>query len=336
MNFSKDEIELLTKFNLTKTKWSSFMNVSIENHIDYSFNYCKSIALGHYENFPVASIILPKKLRKYIFSVYAFSRLADDIADECHFWESNTKIEKLDNLIELIKSNLSNQNNDFFHPILNSVIHTINEFNLNINLFERLINAFKYDSEFREFETFDDVINYCDNSANPIGELILGIFGEISKYQDNKQTINNTSIVYKSLIHSSNSLCTALQLVNFWQDFSRDKINNRFYVSNDILKQNNLTINEFYFENSINLVNLERVLNDIYTNTENYFENSKNIHKFIKNKRLKLELLFIYYSGYRIFQKVKSLNSDIINKRPKLSKKDYIKITFDVFITLIK
>ena len=333
MNFSKKEIELLTKPNLTQNEWIDNIetNQKIDSFVEYSYNYCKSIALGHYENFPVASIILPKKYRKHIFAVYAFSRLADDIADECNFWDKDIKIEKLDNLINSLKENLNkNKSNDFFHPILSSVIDTINEFELEISLFERLINAFKYDADFREFESFDDVIKYCENSANPIGELILNIFGEINK---NSPTEKNR---YFDVIEKSNSLCTALQLVNFWQDFSRDKINNRFYVSNDILKEYNLKINEFYFENSNNLVNLEKVLNDIYIKTEKKFENSKNIHKYIKSKRLKLELLFIFYAGYRTFDKIKGLKTNILIQRPKLNKLDYLKISFDVFIEFIK
>lgn len=331
MNFSKEEIELLTKSNLTQKEWLDFINISvdniaIDNYFEYSYNYCKSIALGHYENFPVASIILPKKFRKHIFAVYAFSRLADDIADECNYWVSNIKIEKLDLLLNNLKTNLESSNKNYFHPILSSVIDTINEFELNISLFESLINAFKYDSDFKEFEHFEDVIKYCENSANPIGEIILSIFGEIS-------TQNNQ---FNLLIEKSDSLCTALQFVNFWQDISKDKINSRFYVSKDILNTHNLTKEEFYFENSNNLVNLEKVLNDIYIKTENKFENSKNIHKLIKSKRLKLELLFIYFAGFRTFEKVKCLGVNIINQRPKLNKIDYIKIAFNVFITFIK
>ena len=327
MNFSKKEIELLTKQNLTIKDWFEFFGNShnnnshsnnyVDNYIDYSYSYCKSIALGHYENFPVASIILPQKYKKHIFAVYAFSRLADDIADDCPFWDKEIKIEKLNNLIELIRRNLSNKNNDFFHPILSSVIYTINEFELEISLFERLINAFKYDADFREFDTFENVINYCDNSANPIGEIILNIFGEINKYNPSNQNR------YNLVIEKSNALCTALQLVNFWQDFSRDKVNNRFYVSNDILNKYNSNLEKFYYSD-LNNAKKELILKDIYKKTEYFFENSKDLFNFIDSKRLSFELLLIYYSGYRTFSKVQDLNEDIINFRPKLTKKDLI------------
>lgn len=178
-----------------------------------SYDYCRKIALGHYENFPVGSLLLPKKIRKHVFSIYAFSRLADDIADEAYPISPEERLLLLDrfmsNLI-LASANKTTTSN----PIFLSLAATIQLFELPITPFDKLITAFKMDVKFVQPKNLDDLLNYCSYSACPIGELILRLFNEYGKENGEK----------------SDAITSALQLINFWQDLSVDILKGRNYI----------------------------------------------------------------------------------------------------------
>lgn len=341
MNFNKEELELLTDEIFAPIKWQTIgkdfnfgfiknlkiTDLTYQEYLDYSYSYCEYIATGHYENFPISSIILPKKIRKYIFAIYAFSRLGDDIADECNFWQPIEKINKLNiilnNLNILNNSSIEILHKDKFYlnfsPILYALNHTINEFNLDFNLFDRLYKAFIYDSDFNSFDTFDEIYNYCNNSANPIGEILLNLFNEIN----NEDKTND-----KVIIKKSKDLCTALQLINFYQDLSIDKLNKRYYFPK-ILFENEVEFN-FFYENP-KLIKKDRLL-EILTSFQKEIDillkNSIDLPKLIQNKRFGLELKMIFNAANKLYKKSKLLDNEIIEKRVKLHKLDYITIIF--------
>lgn len=316
MNFSKQEILLLTTNEVSVLNWQELHLFLDGADLEMQKKYCENIAKQHYENFPVASVLLPKKVRKNVYPIYAFARLIDDIADECNFFSKEEKIQCLNFLINSLKevNKEDYSNNKFFHPILFPLSLVIEQEKLPIEEFERLIIAFKLDVNFKGFKKFEDLGNYSSFSANPVGLLILSLFKELNLEDEDKK---------KELIENSNNLCTALQLVNFWQDISIDKHQKRFYVPIDILKRYNISVEEFYFGKNNGEVKLS-VLNEIYLNTSLYFESSKKLPKLIKNKRLKFEILVIYFAGKVIFQKINSLKLDILEKRPTLNSSDYL------------
>lgn len=333
MNFEKKEIELLTDRDFDIEKWKIFIGenkLNNENYLDYSYSYCKNIALQHYENFPVSSIILPKNIREFVYPIYAFARLGDDIADECNWLSSESKIEKLNNILDnLIKcqitfSNNSDNNDELikFNPIIVALSDVIIKFNLDINLFKRLYKAFIYDSDFKSFNTFDDVYQYCSMSANPVGEILLNLFGEVQK--DNIKDIK--------IINLSNHLCTALQLINFYQDLSIDKLNKRYYFPK-VLFRNEEEMTLFY--DNPKLIGQER-LSEILVNFQKEIEmlliKSKDLPKLVKNKRFGLELKLIYCAGNKLYQKSKLLNTNILETRVKLNKLDYLTIIFNSIV----
>jgi phytoene/squalene synthetase len=157
----------------------------------------------HYENFPVATLLFPKKHRDAATLLYSFARDADDIADEGKLTKKQRQklLREIEINIDAIKLKKEIQT-----PFFKDLEKVISEFSLDINLFERLISAFKQDVEKKSYKNFNDLIDYCNNAACPAGEMILSLFGEHNK----------TNISY------SNYLCQALALIGMSQDIYED------------------------------------------------------------------------------------------------------------------
>ena len=201
------------------------------------YDICKNIAKMHYENFPVGSLFIPKNLRKHFYAIYSFARIADDISDENYFIDKNEKLFYL----EHFKNSLID--NNYLNPIIKALNNTIQEKNLPYEPFIKLIDAFKYDVDFKPFKNWDEILKYCDNSANPIGELILRLFNnydnEIKAYSD--------------------AICSGLQLINFWQDLSVDILKGRNYIPIDLLDKYGIMSLDVRL---INKLNIQQLLNE--------------------------------------------------------------------------
>lgn len=171
--------------------------------------YCARLARSHYENFSVATWFLPKRLRQHFFNVYAYCRISDDLGDEVgnpqaslellDLWEA-----ELDACYEGVPR----------HPVFVALAGTVREFDIPREPFADLLKAFRQDQTTSRYATFDDVLGYCKNSANPVGHLVLYLCG----YRDaERQALSDYT-------------CTALQLANFWQDVSADYGKGRIYL----------------------------------------------------------------------------------------------------------
>lgn len=200
--------------------------------LENAYQQCERLAHSHYENFPVASYFLPKKIRRPIAVIYAFARQADDIADEGNFteparleqletyWQS---LEKITNGIELV---------DPLFIALNDVLKKHPE--LPVKLFFDLLTAFKQDVVKKEYHNFEEVLDYCKHSANPVGRLLLYL-------TDNASAEN---LAY------SDDICTALQLVNFLQDLDADlTIRDRCYLPQDEMHAKHISKEDFKVHN---------------------------------------------------------------------------------------
>ena len=176
-----------------------------------AYEHCRKIALGHYENFPVGSILIPKKLRPHFFALYAFMRTADDFADLPHRSKEERLVLLADwrrQLDELVAGKETE------NPIFLALCNTISECKLSVEPLYRLLEAFEFDAGGEvHFETFEDLRWYTSRSADPVGALVLSLFG----YRDQK------------LIRLSNEICSGLQLLNFIQDIREDIANSRYY-----------------------------------------------------------------------------------------------------------
>ena len=312
MRFTKEEL-----FELTRSDGGRFKVFDFEA----AYNFCRKLAIKHYENFPVASIFIPRKERKFIYSIYTFARISDDIADEL---TTVNKIERIDALY-LFERNLMEVENIFwtdeayydflpkfkalgYNPIIAALVYTMNEKSISLKPFQKLLSAFKKDIDFRQPETMNELFDYCSYSANPIGELVLRVFD-----------------LYNHLtIELSDKICTGLQLVNFWQDISIDIKNDRCYIPRDFLRKYNL--NKDNLQNKNYSVNFSDCLDELCEFTENLLSDGKNLLNYLKPNRLRWEITGTILGGMIILRKLKKLKSGVLEHRPKLNFLDIITI----------
>src|SRR5215831_2259912 len=181
--------------------------------VEESYGYCERLARSHYENFPVGSILVRRDLRKHFYSIYAFARIADDFADE-GYSESYSEAERLAWLDEWGRKLGAAFEGRATHPVFLALSHTAGLHSLPISLFDDLLSAFRQDVTVRRYNSYDELLDYCRRSANPVGRLILLLFG------------------HRDLdMHSrSDDICTALQLANHWQDVKIDLDKDRVYL----------------------------------------------------------------------------------------------------------
>ncbi|MFZ1289449.1 MAG: squalene synthase HpnC [Melioribacteraceae bacterium] len=273
------------------------------------FNQAIDFTNSHYENFPVLSFFVPKNLRKYTAVVYQFARQADDISDEGNRSSQEKLVELEKYEIELINSLNQNYQNDFwkvFH-------HTVIAKNLSKENFINLIKAFKQDLIKFRYSNFDDLLNYCENSADPVGRIILEIYN----------IRNNEAKNYSDLI------CTALQLTNFYQDVSIDFQKGRIYIPQN--EMYDFSIDENDIKNSTNKIKFAELMEFQVNRTKKMFLEGRKILNFLPF-RLRLQILVTIKGGEEILNKIKKLNYDVINQRPKLNKIDFINIFLSTII----
>jgi len=293
-------------------------NLSNKEIINNSYKFCKKITYNHYENFPVASILLPRKLRSPIIAIYTYARYADDIVDSPILSE-NKKLKLVNNLENIIINLDKTSFNDIKtitnnKPNLKFIAHlkdSINKHNISNYLLLDLLKAFKQDITTSSYLNLNSVLEYCKNSANPIGRLLL--------------ELNNIS--NQEALIASDAICTALQLINFMQDIKSDYIErNRCYIPLDILNKYSLDPVDINSKNP--QLNWIKARNEILLYSENLILNNKNILLTNLKGRFKLELKAIITSALFLANKFKAFNyaQDNIFARPYLTKLDFLKI----------
>ena len=171
--------------------------------------YCERLARSHYENFSVATWFLPEKLRPHFYSIYAYCRISDDLGDEVG--DPQQSLALLDEWEEELNACYAGAPR---HPVFVALRPTILECKIPRDPFANLLVAFRQDQTTTRYRTFDDLLGYCVNSANPVGRLVLYACG----YSDPERQ------------QLSDFTCTALQLANFWQDVSVDSGKGRIYL----------------------------------------------------------------------------------------------------------
>lgn len=181
-----------------------------------AYVYCERLARTHYENFSVATWFLPKRLRQHFFNVYAYCRISDDLGDETG--DSAASLQLLDEWERELSACYAGAPR---HPVFVALAETVRQFDIPQHEFSDLLTAFRQDQTTMRYETFDDLLGYCRNSANPVGHLVLYLCG----YRDlDRQQLSDFT-------------CTALQLANFWQDVSVDYDKGRIYLPLEDLRK---------------------------------------------------------------------------------------------------
>jgi len=275
----------------------------IESAYQEAINFTKS----HYENFPVISFLLPKEIRKDVAVIYQFARQADDIADEGDL----SPDERLKQLAEYRKSFIQSLKRNPLNKFWAALAQTIKDKKLTSSNFLKLLTAFEQDVTKKRYNDFSELQDYCDNSANPVGRIILELHG----------------IFDTEAIQYSDSVCTALQLTNFYQDVSIDIQKNRIYIPNNELQNFGITENVFLLK-EIN-VNFIHLMQFQIERAEKLFDDGSNLLTKLP-WRLKRQIAWTIKGGEAILKKIKNNNFDVLNYRPTLSKKDFIKLLFGI------
>jgi len=264
----------------------------------------------HYENFPVATLLFPKKHRDAATLLYSFARDADDIADEGKLTKKQRQklLREIEINIDAIKLKKEIQT-----PFFKDLEKVISEFSLDINLFERLISAFKQDVEKKSYKNFNDLIDYCNNAACPAGEMILRLFGEHNK----------TNISY------SNYLCQALALIGMSQDIYEDLLKGRLYIPITEMKKFRLkksdikskSFNQSWKTFKVSwLKRIELLLNKGRPLNENV------------SGRLKLQINILISGADLLIKRLKKDDCDWFMNPPKISKLDWSILLFKTVI----
>ena len=274
-----------------------------------AFIHCEKVTKSHYENFPVASFLIPSNKRKYVYAIYSFARYADDIADSA-ILSSEEKLSKL-NLLEKELSNISNNNLENLREetkyIFRALYKTLQDLKIPITELQNLLIAFKQDSIKNSYDTFEELIEYSKYSANPIGHLILYIFG----YND------------KKLFELSDYVCTGLQLINFWQDVSRDLVIKRVYIPEQIMKKFGYNYQLLY--DKVENENYVKLIKELIEKTKEFYAKGGKLPDLVHG-RLKYELKATYYGGLTVINKIENLNYKTLSSRPIITGLDKFKI----------
>ena len=256
----------------------------------------------HYENFPVATLLYPKKIREAVIIIYQFARTGDDIADEGSF----SKKERLKNL-KIYQKNLNRlkKNNLNVDLLFLDIYKIINQYSIPINLLQKFIDAFKEDIINNRYKDFDEFIDYSNKAAAPAGQIILGLFREDTK---------------KNIIYS-NSICQALALIGISQDFYEDILKDRLYIPKSEMKKFNLKMSDIRDKkfNTNWLLFKESWLNRIELIL------LKGLPLLSNTKgRLRLQIKIMISAAHLLISRMKKKECDLFNNPPKLSKIDWL------------
>jgi squalene synthase HpnC len=263
---------------------------------------------NHYENFPVVSFLIPQKIRKDVAIIYWFARTADDIADE----GNQDPEERLSELNEFENRFTELLSGNFDSPFEQALYTTIQSKNLTVESFYNLLRAFRQDITKNRFIDYNDLLAYCNNSANPVGRLIL----ELNNIRD------------KEAFACSDKICTALQLANFWQDAAIDYKKGRIYLPQDEMTEFNVA--ETVFELNENNLNLKALLKYNVDRTRALFDEGKQLTKYLSG-RLKFEIKWTILGGQEILKKIEKNNYNVLQKRPVLNKMDFLNLLLKSF-----
>jgi hydroxysqualene synthase len=265
--------------------------------LERAYARCEQLAREHYENFPVASRLLPPKMRPHVAAVYAFARAADDFADEPGL-EPVERLRRLDDWRDRLRSADSSSD-----PLFLALAETIRTHRLPVTLFEDLLSAFRQDVTTTRYATWTELLDYCRRSANPVGRLVLRIAG----YDD------------PGLDRASDAVCTALQLTNFWQDLERDWTIGRVYVPADDrlragAREEDLAARSMSAE-------WKRVMTVMVARTRELFGEGRMVCDGVSG-RLRWELRLTWLAGSRILDKLERAGYDVFHRRPTLGRSD--------------
>ena len=261
-----------------------------------SESYTHWLATHHYENFHVASLLLPKKLHQDFYNIYAYCRWADDLGDEIGDTQESLRLlawwsRELDAMYE----------GEARHPVFVALRATVRKFGIPKQPFADLIKAFVQEQTVTRYEDWDQLFQYCVYSANPVGRLVLYLCG----YSDAaRHTL-------------SDSTCTGLQLANFWQDVAVDQQKDRVYLPLDLLARNHYSVEDLFSHRFDD--RFVSIMREAVSVARDFFIRGLPLAQMV-NRRLSVDLDLFSRGGMKILDKIESRNYDVFTARPRITK----------------
>lgn len=288
------------------------MDDSRRTALEEAYGYCRRLARGHYENFPVASLLMPRRLRAPISAVYAFARHADDLADEGALApeERRRRLEDWRGQLRRVegKEEAGAVAGDL-HPVFLALADTMRRHRVPAGLFHDLLDAFEQDTWKQEYDTFDELLAYCARSANPVGRIILALFDRLDA----------------RTAPPADALCTGLQLVNFWQDVSVDRVKPRLYIPLEDLARFSLRAEDILHGRDTHATRTAVAFQ--VERTRGFFRDALPLFPLVP-LRLRLELSAIWHGGMKVLEKIEKQRYTVLESRPALSKTDLFSVVF--------
>ncbi len=273
--------------------------------IQKAFAHCEGIAKSHYENFPIGWFV-PKSSRKYLYAIYAFARTADDFSDEerfrkdglAHLKDFEARLERA------AKGSVANGD-----PLFLAVSETLQRTGIPSKLLKNLLLAFEMDLTKNRYTTYRELETYCVYSANPIGRIVLMLYG----YND------------ETLFAWSDKICTGIQLANHWQDIAVDLQKDRVYLPEEDMERFGYRYEDLFSHH----------LNDAFVSLLR-FEVARARSLFLEGHpllqalewRLRWQISLMWKGPMRILDLIEKNHYDIFQKRPSISKLDLVKLMF--------
>jgi squalene synthase HpnC len=273
-----------------------------------SVRYTRWLATNHYENFHVVSFLLPKALHQDFYNVYAFCRWADDLGDE--IGDTQKSLELLswwrDQLSTMYVGRAS-------HPVFVALRDTVDRHRLPMDPFSDLITAFEQDQRITRYRNWEELLQYCRYSANPVGRLLLYLCG----YRDARRQ------------QLSDATCTALQLANHWQDVSIDLEKNRVYIPLDILARHSYPLEDLYARRFT--AAFKAVMKEIVDRARELFIQGLPLADSV-NRRLAVDLELFSRGGLCVLDKIERQDYDVLSRRPAISKLERARLLLTVLL----
>jgi squalene synthase HpnC len=274
--------------------------------------YCRQLAKRHYENFTVASWLLPGRLRRHFYNVYAYCRWADDLADEVG--DAKKSLFLLDWWEQLLRACHKGK---ALHPVYIALAETVKTFHIPLDPFIDLLAAFRQDQRIHRYETIDQLLEYCRYSANPVGRLVLYL-GEC--FSEERARL-------------ADSICTGLQLTNFWQDIARDFDRGRIYLPQVDCHRFGYT--EAMFTARECNEAFRRLMTVQVDLAEGFLRAGLPLVGMMPEE-LRLDTSLFIAGGLAVLKAIRRQNYDVWSKRPTISKREKIGLMLDSWWRLKK
>lgn len=275
----------------------------IEPRVRDAYRDCMQIARSHYENFPVASWLLPRRIRYPVAAIYSFARRADDFADEGERSDEQ-RLRELAGMGAALDALQRGETSD--DPLFIALADAIQRFDLPLDLFHDLLSAFSQDVTKKRYADFGEVVQYCRRSANPVGRLLLHLTGNASE--------QNLAL--------SDGICSALQLINFYQDLTQDyEEMSRIYLPQDEMQRYGVT--EDHIRERRSDFAMRQLMQHQYQRADRLIRSGAPLGKALRG-RFGLEIRLIIMGGARTLYRLKQ--QDDFFSRPRLQRDDWFSI----------